>query len=631
VAEVTIDVVARDSFSSVLGSFGSIITGIESAINLVSGAFQAATDIIQPFIASAAESELTIAKLDAVIRATGGAAGVTSEQLQNIANDLQGVTRFSDEQILSGTSLMLTFRNISGEVLERAIPAMLDMGEIFGSTDAAAMQLGKALNDPVNMMGALSRAGVTFTDSQKEMIKSMVESGDLMGAQNIILTELEMQVGGVAEAVGGTFTGKWEIARNKLDEVRELIGGPIITALGNLLDSVMEFADNNPILQGFMDFMGRFNELFSGGVPFLEALGITFRTIGEHSDWISSANPAFQELGIVLLDMQRVLDNGGTFMEAFETALGRLAAGDGPLSGIAETIQNFINTGETEGWGTAIANLYDEPIKPALTGMFENLWGDINWQDKIQGLVNNLAVAIDDADWSGVTRTLAEVMSTAISLTFNGLAFIVTDINWAPLGVALQGAMKELIDGWFSAFGINLDYSKFSELSKNIIDGIIRGFTENPIVGPITTVVNGIINTFKRLLGISSPSTVFMQIGKDIIQGLINGIDFMLGPLDEIVAGVFNLITGGNDGVNTGTAGATGDATGLLGPSTGSVGGRDMGGLTTSGGVLAGGTVTNIYNFYAPVYMSGVGPEGTYDCAPSPLLSSQPMTPTRWT
>jgi hypothetical protein len=43
---------------------------------------------------------------------------------------------------------------------------------------------------------------------------------------------------------------------------------------------------------------------------------------------------------------------------------------------------------------------------------------------------------------------------------------------------------------------------------------------------------------------------------------------------------------------------------------------------TTGGGVLAGGTVTNIYNFYAPVYMSGVGPEGTYDCAPSPLISS---------
>ena len=53
---------------------------------------------------------------------------------------------------------------------------MLDMAEIFGSVDSAAMQLGKALNDPVNMMGALTRAGVTFSEEQKEMIKNFVDS-----------------------------------------------------------------------------------------------------------------------------------------------------------------------------------------------------------------------------------------------------------------------------------------------------------------------------------------------------------------------------------------------------------------------------------------------------------------------
>lgn len=53
-----------------------------------------------------------------------------------------------------------------------------------------AIQLGKALNDPIIGMGALRKVGVAFTEAQKEQIKTLQESGDLMGAQKIILNEL---------------------------------------------------------------------------------------------------------------------------------------------------------------------------------------------------------------------------------------------------------------------------------------------------------------------------------------------------------------------------------------------------------------------------------------------------------
>src|ERR1700712_5749455 len=59
---------------------------------------------------------------------------------------------------------------------------------------------GKALNDPLKGISALSRAGVTFTQSQQDSIKAMVGANDLLGAQKIILGEVEKQVGGTAKA-----------------------------------------------------------------------------------------------------------------------------------------------------------------------------------------------------------------------------------------------------------------------------------------------------------------------------------------------------------------------------------------------------------------------------------------------
>jgi hypothetical protein len=282
------------------------------------------------------ESQDAVANLESTLRSMGDVTGLTSEELQAMAGSLQEVTRFGDETIINGQAMLLTFGNIGGEVFPRATEAMLDLASKFGSVDQASVMLGKALNDPIAGVTALRRVGVQLTEQQEEQIKAFMEAGDVASAQGVILSELEKQVGGLAEAYGDTFAGKLEIAKNMLGEVQETIGKAMLPALTALLDKFTEFVGNNPAIQGFLDFLGHFNELSSGGVPFLQALGMTFKDIGENSDWIPTSAAWFDELGIVLLDMQRVLDNGGTIFEAIEGALGRLAAGDGPLSQFAD-------------------------------------------------------------------------------------------------------------------------------------------------------------------------------------------------------------------------------------------------------------------------------------------------------
>jgi phage-related protein len=107
----------------------------------------------------------------------------------------------------------------------------------FGSAESNAVQLGKALEDPIKGITALTRSGITFTDAEKEKIKVMVESGDTLSAQNMILEAIEKQVGGTAEA---TATGSQKMAL-ALGNVSEAIGGALLPFFTQFSEKVIEF------------------------------------------------------------------------------------------------------------------------------------------------------------------------------------------------------------------------------------------------------------------------------------------------------------------------------------------------------------------------------------------------------
>lgn len=197
----------------------------------------------------AMEAELVQAQLNAVLESTGGAAGITAEKANELASSLSGVTMFEDDTILSGENMLLTFTNIGQDVFPEATATMLDMSQAMGQDlQSSAIQLGKALNDPVSGMSALQRVGVTFTDDQKKQIETMMASGDVMGAQKVILGELSKEFGGAAEAAGGTFAGKMEILKNKMGDVKESIGTALLPGLGMLADKLLEVF-NDPVVQ----------------------------------------------------------------------------------------------------------------------------------------------------------------------------------------------------------------------------------------------------------------------------------------------------------------------------------------------------------------------------------------------
>jgi hypothetical protein len=194
-----------------------------------------------------------IAQVEAGLKSTGNQVGFTSKELQKMASDLQKSTLFGDEEILKGaTSQLLTFTNITGQEFARTQQAALDLAtRLDGDLKSASIQLGKALNDPIANLSALSRSGIQFSKDQKEVIKSLAESGRLAEAQGIILTELEKQYGGSARAAAKAGAGGFKQLSNSLGDLMEDFGkiitealNPFIDKLKGITEAVIDLDDN---------------------------------------------------------------------------------------------------------------------------------------------------------------------------------------------------------------------------------------------------------------------------------------------------------------------------------------------------------------------------------------------------
>lgn len=190
----------------------------------------------------------SVAQVEAGIKSTGGAAGFTSKELQKMASELQKVSLFGDEDILKNvTAQLLTFTNVTGDAFAGAQQAVLDFSARTGrDLLGASVMIGKALNDPIAGLSALGKAGVQFTDEQKALIKSLMDTGDAAGAQAIVLKELENQYGGSAAAAAEAGTGPIMQLKNALMDVTESFGEIImkgITPFVNVIKRLGEWVE----------------------------------------------------------------------------------------------------------------------------------------------------------------------------------------------------------------------------------------------------------------------------------------------------------------------------------------------------------------------------------------------------
>ena len=220
---------------------------------------------------------------------------MSAKQVASLAEAISNKTGIDDEQIQSAQNLLLTFTKVRNEVgkgndvFDQASQLAIDMSVALGSdAKSAALQLGKALNDPIKGVTALTRAGVSFTAEQKKQIKELVASGKVLEAQKLILAEVGVQFGGAAAAAADPMQKLSVTVAN----LKERIGTALLpyiekaaTWLGEKLPGALDRLEtifSEKILPVLKEVTGwlrdKLGKAFEGGKKLIEDLANAFGT-----------------------------------------------------------------------------------------------------------------------------------------------------------------------------------------------------------------------------------------------------------------------------------------------------------------------------------------------------------------
>lgn len=247
--------VASGEIKQGFGSAIQTLTGFNVASLSVAGAIGGLAAGIKYAVEQAAEAQRIFAITEAVVKSTGGAAGLTADEIANMAGRLSELNAVDDEVIQSAQNVLLTFKKIKGEAFEEASQAAIDLSVVMGGDlRSSMMMIGKALEDPIRGITALRRAGVSFTADQQKLIKELVETGRQAEAMNIILTEVNTQVGGAGAAAAETYTGKMNALKIAADNTAQAFGERLLPALIIVADNMGDWLTlNNKVDQAVQD------------------------------------------------------------------------------------------------------------------------------------------------------------------------------------------------------------------------------------------------------------------------------------------------------------------------------------------------------------------------------------------
>lgn len=514
-------------------------------------------------VKAASDEESVLAQLNAVLKSTGSVAGVTAKQVTDMADSLSQTTRFSKDAVISGENLLLTFTNISKDIFPETTQTILDMSQALGQDlKSSAIQVGKALQDPVKGVTALQRVGVMLTEAQKKQIQTMVAAGNIMGAQKIILQELQREFGGSAKAAGDTFAGKLDVLNHAFTAFQVKVGNiilPILTKflgfLSNITDALSKLSPQvieiGLVIVSALALLG----------PFLTLLGSLGTVLGFLvSGPIGIAVAALAALGLAFATnfggirdlVGPILQNIGNAFSLFMAQIGDFI-NNVKKFGLSEALLSALNLGDGKKYATGWVQ-----------GILEALGVG---KDTAIRIVNDLSDLVK-GKFSGLADLLAGLWDNAIPRIISGVENVISSIGnwisttaWPILNNALQSLIGQFAD-WLYGGGPQRIVDGFTNIIYQVGQWIVSGKAWDVLQSAFIGLFNSIYSFF------SGPGMQELINGMVVaIQNLGNWIATKAWPL---ISGAFttlwNTITQGfvdaiTNGVKSSIAVASGNAT----------------------------------------------------------------------
>ena len=576
------DILAKDRASKEFGKVGRSIDdvhdrgmkmggGLKKVAFGIAGAFAGIQ--IGGFLKGAVEEAAESAKIGRVteqtIKATGAAAKVTADQVGALATSLSNKTAVDDELVQTGANLLLTFKNIRNEagknnnIFDKATAAALDLSAGgFGSVESASVMLGKALNDPIKGVTALGRVGVTFTQQQKDQIKTLVESNDILGAQKVILGEVESQVGGLAEASADPMK-KLQV---QFGNLKESIGGallPVITRLATFASGTL------------LPAFGKIGEAFrlvlgdDGAQGFAEVMDSALGNSGKFVGFFRTVGDGIRQLVFGFRAFYYALKDGDVTSDGFVGAMETLAVIiRNHVWPAIKTLAGFLTSTVIPALGAMagfVARNKDffVPFGAALVVIISVMkaWAAVQAvinvllaANPIGLVVIALAALVAGLVWAYknsetfrdiVQGAFAGVMATvkALQVAFAAaMAFIVSVLNGGG------GRIGEIIRSVAAFFAERIQ--SMLNIARGVVNIIVGVFTGDfgrirdgvsQAVGGVLSLVTQIPRLILNALG--NLGGLLYNAGADVIRGLINGITSKIGDIGRAMSQVTDKIS----------------------------------------------------------------------------------------
>ena len=192
------------------------------------------------------------------------------------------------------------------------------------------------------------------------------------------------------------------------------------------------------------------------------------------------------------------------------------------LKVLLETLHGFVQTFDFGAFGSDLA-------QAVMAGINNVDWvqaaGDLSTAAK--GILDGLTNLLRGIDWAQVGQTALEYLQ---------------NIDWASIVESLFtligtfiGSMVELLAPTFASVG-NWISSHFTDIGQNGIQGFLNGM--GSLLADIGSwirqhMIDPLVNAVKNMLGIHSPSTVFADIGRNLVLGLLNGVSGIWGQITD--------------------------------------------------------------------------------------------------
>lgn len=531
---------ADEAKSAGTGFFGGLLqtAGGFLAANVIGQIGGQVSSFISGAFDDARGAQQLMSQTEAVITSTGGAAGKSASEIADLASslsDASGKSLFGDDQIQQSENLLLTFTNIKGAVFDAATAISVDMAQALGGEPKAqAIQLGKALNDPIAGISALTRVGVTFTDEQKNQIKAMQEAGDMAGAQKVILDELNKEFGGSAAAAAKA-TGGWSEFQGRLGEAGETMATAVLPILGQLgsllLDKVM------PVIEGAADAFSGLIEAFQDAGPlsseFSEAIGYLAEQFGLNADaveqvvsFIQSVVQSFQEGGDASTTFGGVLDDLATIWKQLQAVIAQVTEGvQQVVLAVFGQVQTFLHN-------------HGDDIK----GFLQSTWQQISE-------IIKLAIELIQSTIVPVLQFIADFIKshgteiqTILSAAWNGIKSAI-DIALTLITGILKVALDLIHGNWSQA------WEDIKAMSARIVEDIVSIVRNDLEI--LKTVFGGAIDWVKNAWqGLVDGASAW---GQGIIDGITEGAREALGGLYDMISGAVDGAIGkAKDALNAG-------------------------------------------------------------------------------